>query len=87
MLYIVPTALDSGTLFCLLQSPLLAIGHTGNCWPKNSKTGCLLFVAVFTLTEEFLACFMNVYVCLEKTFCWPGGLFSRNVAALSCMHK
>lgn len=39
--------LDSGTL-CLLQSPLLAIGQTGNCWPKNSKTEHLLFVAVLT---------------------------------------
>lgn len=79
--------LGFGSSFCLLQSPLLAIGHTGNCWPKNCKTRRLLFVAVFNFPEEFIACFMNVYVCLGKAFCWAGGLFPENVAALSCMHK
>jgi len=52
--------------FCLLQSPLLAIGQTGNCWPKNSKPRHLPFVAVFNLTEEFIACFMNVCVCVWR---------------------
>lgn len=44
-------------------------------------------MAVFNLPEEFIACVMNVYMCLGKAFCWAGGLFSKNVTAFSCMHK
>lgn len=64
--------------FCLLRSPLLAIGQTENCWPKNSKTEHVLFVAVLNLTEEFIACCMNVCVSGE------GFLLDRRLILQEC---
>lgn len=87
MLSIAFSSLDSGALFACCKVHCWQLDRLVTAGQKNCKTRRLLFVAVFNLPEEFIACFMNVYVCLGKAFCWAGGLFSKNVAALSCMHK